>query len=786
MHSPGSAMTDQPLMFLVREAHRRRVFRTAAYYLVGAWVLLQVGDVVFPILGLPDEALQLVLAASIAGFPAALIVGWKYDITPRGIRRTPSVQESVDATDLSLKRTDYVLLVAIAAIAIVIAFQVPLPTFEPRRVSDAPEDSVAVMPFEICENQDIDSLMAAGIATEVINRLAERGKFKVLARESSFAFAGFGMNLSEIARPLGVKHVLTGVLCRDGDMLNLEVELVDADGFIVWSGNHEQVVDKSGRITRSLASAVATNVALQLGDVLPDTPDALADKFAYEQLIIGREHKARGDRASARAAFERSLQKQPNYAEAKYELALLELGPPLSRNQGTHIARARPVAQDALNLAKRQLEYGAGTARTNFVVGKITAALAYMDEQLTWRESSRLEPSELEARQQDVASRLRLAEQYLRTSISLNPSDIEAYYWLADVVEGTGRASEALEILESAQARDPFNVVLNSLIAKRWVARGRYRQAIELLDRFHSLPAVPPGIWWWKLELMELNGYWDEKCETLIEMLVNDPGAFDNWGNRWQAWWFVKSLAEMGLTGQAEAWKDRLENLPMPEALYEAGLRHYLEVSGQLEEVVSQKETELGEMSDQEILDAFHEDSLVFASYLAETGDVERAIELMESIRYAPATWAERKAQAPIFLAELYQAVGREDDAARVLGELAVQLEAEVDFGIRDPTTLSFLSEVYLLQNRIPEAIEMFLKAADYHNFVDCSALDAPEAQPMRDDPRVVSACRRMQNDFEQQSERVREMLAQYEVDTLLAPLMQYIGSEERHATTAR
>jgi hypothetical protein len=43
-----------------------------------------------------------------------------------------------------------------------------------------------------------------------------------------------------------------------------------------------------------------------------------------------------------------------------------------------------------------------------------------------------------------------------------------------------------------------------------------------------------------------------------------------------------------------------------------------------------------------------------------------------------------------------------------------------------------------------------------------------------------------MQNDFEQQSERVREMLAQYEVDTLLAPLMQYIESEERHATTAR
>ncbi len=191
-------------------------------------------------------------------------------------------------------------------------------------------------------------------------------------------------------------------------------------------------------------------------------------------------------------------------------------------------------------------------------------------------------------------------------------------------------------------------------------------------------------------------------------------------------------------------------------------------------------------MSDEDILDAFHEDGLVFASHLAETGDVERAIELMESIRYAPAIWAERKAEAPILLAELYLAAGREDDAAQVLGELAAQLEAEVDYGIRDPTTLSFLAEVYVLQNRIPEATEMFLKAADYHSFADCSFLDDPEPQPMQNDPRVVSACKRMQNDFEQQSERVREMLAQYDVDTLLAPLMQYIETGEQHATTAR
>ena len=89
-------MVNRLLVNLYREARRRKVFRTAAYYLVGAWALLQVCDVVFPIIGIPDEALQLVLAATITGFPVALVFGWKYDITPRGIRRTPSIDDVVD------------------------------------------------------------------------------------------------------------------------------------------------------------------------------------------------------------------------------------------------------------------------------------------------------------------------------------------------------------------------------------------------------------------------------------------------------------------------------------------------------------------------------------------------------------------------------------------------------------------------------------------------------------------------------------------------------------------
>ncbi len=77
-----------------------------------------------------------------------------------------------------------------------------------------------------------------------------------------------------------------------------------------------------------------------------------------------------------------------------------------------------------------------------------------------------------------------------------------------------------------------------------------------------------------------------------------------------------------------------------------------------------------------------------------------------------------------------------------------------------------------MMQNRVPEAIDMFLMSVDYHNMVGCDWVDDPEPHPMKEDSRVIAACERMQEDFDRQSERVRALLEQYNVDTLLAPLM--------------
>ena len=71
-----------------REARRRKVFRTAALYMVGAWLALQVAALMFPGFGIPESAIRALIWAAVAGFPVAVVFGWLFEIGPGGIRRT--------------------------------------------------------------------------------------------------------------------------------------------------------------------------------------------------------------------------------------------------------------------------------------------------------------------------------------------------------------------------------------------------------------------------------------------------------------------------------------------------------------------------------------------------------------------------------------------------------------------------------------------------------------------------------------------------------------------------
>lgn len=100
----------------VAELRRRRVLRVAGIYIVGAWALLQVSDLFLESLGFPGTALLAVWVAVLAGFPLALVFGWRYDITARGIVRTSGAGQDSDEIT-ALRWPDFVILGALTLIA---------------------------------------------------------------------------------------------------------------------------------------------------------------------------------------------------------------------------------------------------------------------------------------------------------------------------------------------------------------------------------------------------------------------------------------------------------------------------------------------------------------------------------------------------------------------------------------------------------------------------------------------------------------------------------------------
>src|SRR4029453_4880881 len=71
------------------ELKRRKVYRVAGAYVVGAGGVIQLASAVFPAWELPSWALPLKIVLLLPGFPFGFLLAWAFDVTPEGIRATP-------------------------------------------------------------------------------------------------------------------------------------------------------------------------------------------------------------------------------------------------------------------------------------------------------------------------------------------------------------------------------------------------------------------------------------------------------------------------------------------------------------------------------------------------------------------------------------------------------------------------------------------------------------------------------------------------------------------------
>lgn len=373
-------------MGLIVELRRRNVFRMAGLYLVGAWLITQVGSTLLPVFDAPAWAMKALVATLAIGFVPALVFAWVFELTPQGLKRDAEVPPQESIAPQTARRMDRtIIIVLLLALAY---FGLDKFVLAPRREAAAaaqpnervagtsqaatPKEnprSIAVLPFVNMSTDPENDFFSDGLSEEILNSLARIEGMQVVGRTSSFQFKGKSEDLRAIGEKLGVATVLEGSVRREGERARITAQLVrTSDGIHIWS----QTYDRTLKDTLAVQLDIAEQVAGVLDVVLDDAQRARmreagvknVDAFiAYQKgwkLYVDGHRKPGANLIDtlrlANVEFAKATQLEPNFSFAYFAAAdLFE-----------HILiaddRSRDERVDAQRMALQTLEQAAATS----------------------------------------------------------------------------------------------------------------------------------------------------------------------------------------------------------------------------------------------------------------------------------------------------------------------------------------------------------------------------------------------------------------------------------------
>ena len=197
------------------ELKRRKVFRVAIAYIVASWALAQGLAQVLPVFDISNSVIRVVIVLLLIGFPVALALSWVFDVTPQGIKATPT-----SVARGSHRSRNIIMLVAFGVIISAVVGFFLLPRVSARKI----DKSIAVMPFQNLSDEKENAYFASGIQAEILVRLAKIGALKVISRTSTQQYQSKPGNLSEIGRQLGVANILEGSVQRAGHAVHGRID----------------------------------------------------------------------------------------------------------------------------------------------------------------------------------------------------------------------------------------------------------------------------------------------------------------------------------------------------------------------------------------------------------------------------------------------------------------------------------------------------------------------------------------------------------------------------------
>ena len=352
-----------------------------------------------------------------------------------------------------------------------------------------PAKSVAVLPFVSVGADEANAMLADGIQDEILRDLTKVADLKVISRTSVMRYKTGARNLREIARALGVAHVLEGSVQRAGDGVRVTAQLINArDDTHLWADKYDRKVTDMFSVESEIATRIAETLQARLtgAEKQAISSHPTENSEAYQLYRKGRYFWGKrgaglpgsaADIEKALGYFNQAVAKDNRYALAYTGLADCYLVLPIYRGLPHMEFHAQAMAA-----AKKALEIDDN-------VGEAHASFANLLLRENFHQAKR---------------------EFLR-AIELSPNYATAHQWFGGYVliasgefdRGIGEAKRAVEL-------DPFSITVNNALGWNYVMARRYPEAIIQFRKTIELDPTAAGPHWNLGKPLELTGQFEE------------------------------------------------------------------------------------------------------------------------------------------------------------------------------------------------------------------------------------------------------------------------------------
>ena len=467
---------------LLQKIKQRNVGRVAILYIVVCYLILEPFEMFFHLLDLPIWTGRTAVALMVLGFPVALLFAWIYEITPTGIKPSTDVDPQQSIARQTGRKLDYAI---IAVLAVALAYFVadkfwiskraavvtPTARVVPAVVSAPaapviPEKSVAVLPFVDMSEKKDQEYFSDGLSEELIDMLTKVPDLRVPARTSSFYFKGKQAVIADIAKALGVSHVLEGSVRKSGGALRITAQLIRADnGYHVWSKTYDRQLDDIFKIQDEIANAVVSALQLSLSTNAPTGAAKSSNADSYAVLMQAQYFLFRQTLEDQRKAFE--YYKRAIDADQSSATAWGGLSRATANLWPLGALSWKDAHDDALRAAERAVALDPELAEAHIALGKVYLNLG-----------------------QDYAS----GKKEFDKARALDPESSIILFWSAATALVSGDLDNAIRLSQQAATKDPLDGETQMMLGQSFYYAGRLAEAEAAYRKALDLIPARPGL----------------------------------------------------------------------------------------------------------------------------------------------------------------------------------------------------------------------------------------------------------------------------------------------------